>query len=361
MKQKKTTLKKPSAPRATIDVLAIGNAIVDILAEVDEAFIKTHNLNKGTMTLVDAARSQELCELAGMDRAVCGGSAANTVVGLSQMGGRGAYIGKVKNDTFGWQYREDIRRHGVLFTTPATQEGPPTARSAIFVTPDAQRTMNTYLGACVDISVQDIDADLIATASVTYLEGYLFDRPSSRKAFAKAAKIAKKAGRLTAMTLSDPFCVERHRDNFVSFIKSNVDILFANEQEMLSLLGCKTLREAIPWVRQHCQIAALTCGAHGSTVVDGQEVVDVLAVTPQILRDTTGAGDLYAAGFLYGLAQDQPLALCGRLGSAAATAILPLYGPRAHVDMQDLATRTIQAYLSPSPRSSSTHPQEKAS
>jgi sugar/nucleoside kinase (ribokinase family) len=311
------------------DVLGIGNAIVDVLAQADEEEIRRLGLAKGTMTLVDLERSDALYAQMGPGREVSGGSCANTIAGLASLGGRGAYIGRVRDDQLGQVFAHDLRACGVTYRNPPARSGPSTARSLIFITPDAQRTMQTYLGACVELSPGDVDAELVAAAEITYLEGYLWDRPSAKAACRKAADLCHGAGGRLALSLSDPFCVDRWRGEFKELVEGEVDILFANEAEITSLYEVGTFDEALQEVRRHVQFAALTRGPKGSVVIRGDEVHVIDPAPVERLVDTTGAGDLYAAGFLRGLTAGLDLATCGKLGSAAAASILGVYGPRA--------------------------------
>ena len=251
------------------DVTGIGNAIVDILTQADDAFLSDHGLEKGAMTLIDTESAAKIYDDMGSAVEVSGGSAANTIAGLASLGGRGAYIGKIADDQLGQAFAHDIRAAGVAFETPplSASSGATTARCIILVTPDAERTMQTYLGACVELGPDDVSDDLIAASEVVYLEGYLYDPPRAKEAFIKAAKTAKAAGRKVALSLSDPFCVERHRDAFIELVDNHVNILFANEDEITSLYQAKDFDAALQQVRGHCDIAALTCGVKGSVVV----------------------------------------------------------------------------------------------
>src|SRR5271154_6907192 len=283
---------------ATIDVAGIGNAIVDVIAHADESFLVAEGFAKGAMTLIDAARADALYGRMGPGIEASGGSAGNTMAGIASLGGAGAYIGKVRDDFLGQVYRHDITASGVRFDTPAATAGPGTARCLILVTPDGQRTMNTYLGACVELGPGDIDPDVIAAARITYLEGYLFDPPLAQEAFRKAAAIAHAAGRQVALSLSDPFCVGRHRAAFRDLVDGHVDILFANEAEICSLYETDDFGAAAAAVREHVAIAALTRSAAGSVILAGGTEHPVAAAPVARVVDTTGAGDLYAAGFL---------------------------------------------------------------
>ncbi len=321
----------------TIDVVGIGNAIVDVIAHADEAFLARGALVKGTMTLINAPRAEALYQMMGPAIEASGGSVGNTMAGLASLGGTGAYIGKVRDDFLGQVYRHDITAIGVRFDTPAATSGPGTARCLILVTPDGQRTMSTYLGACVKLGSADIDPDVITGAQVTYLEGYLFDPPQAQEAFRKAAAIAHAAGRKVALSLSDPFCVGRHRAPFRDLVDGHVDILFANEAEICSLYETGDFAAAAAAVRGHVAIAALTRSAAGSVILAGGAEHRIDAAPVARVVDTTGAGDLYASGFLYGLTRDLPLPTCGMLGSLCAAEIISHVGARPETALSHLA------------------------
>lgn len=329
--------------RATFDVLGIGNAVVDVLSTVGTDVIDELGLERGAMTLVDEARSEALYARMTSAREVSGGSCANTIAALANMGGRGAYIGKVRNDRLGLVFAEDVRSSGVDFRTPPSVSGPLTARSMIFVTPDGQRTMQTYLGACVELAPDDVDDELVRESSVTYLEGYLWDRPLAKDACVKAIKLAHAAERKVALTLSDSFCVDRWRDEFVDLIGQSVDILFANQGELQSLYPGVGFEEALEQVERHTEIVALTRGAEGSIVAADRHRHMIAADLRGQLVDTTGAGDLYAAGFLRGWCAGFDLPQCGRLGSAAAGQIITQYGARAEISLEPLYTEVAQS------------------
>ena len=317
------------AKGSTVDVLGIGNAIVDVVAQSEDALVTELGLEKGAMTLIEEARSEELYTRMGPGREISGGSVGNTIAAIASMGGTPAYIGRVKDDQLGRIFAHDIRAAGVTFGATPAADGPATARCLIFVTPDAQRTMQTYLGACVDLGPEEVEEELVASAEVTYFEGYLYDKPAAKAACQKAADICHAKGRLLALSLSDPFCVDRWRDEFRDLVANEVDILFANEAEITSLYQVHEFDQALQAVRQDVGFAALTRGAKGSVVVKGDEVHVIDAVPPSQVLDTTGAGDLYAAGFLRGLTSGFGLAACGHLGSAAAAAIIGQYGARS--------------------------------
>jgi sugar/nucleoside kinase (ribokinase family) len=329
----------PDTPR--FDVLAIGNAIVDILAETDDGFLARHELVKGSMTLIEIDRSEEL--YAAMPAAIeaSGGSAANTAAAVGSFGGSAAFIGKVRDDQLGTVFTHDIRAAGVAFDPTPAVEGPPTARSLILVTPDAQRTMNTSLGIAGLVTVDDIDPALVAAAAITYCEGYLWDIDATKEAIRKAMALAHDAGRKVALSLSDGFCVERHRAEFLELAQTSVDILFANEDEVTSLYEVDHFDDAMQRVREHVELAFLTRGPAGAVVVRGGEVHVVGAHPRGPVVDTTGAGDAFAAGALYGLSRGYDLATCARLGSLAAGEVISHIGPRPHVALATLAAEVL--------------------
>jgi sugar/nucleoside kinase (ribokinase family) len=320
---------------ALIDVTGIGNAIVDVLAHADDAFLATHGLTKGTMALVDEARARALYQHMGQCVEISGGSAANTVAGVASLGGRAAYVGKVSDDQLGEVFSHDIRAVGVAFDTVPARGGISTARCLILVTPDAQRTMNTFLGACRELGPADIDEALIARSKVTYMEGYLWDPPAAKEAFLKACRAARAAGRRTSLSLSDPFCVERHRGEFLELIDAHIDIVFANEREICALYEVSRLEDALAAVRGRCEIAVVTRSEHGSLVLAGSETYEV-AAEPTTVVDTTGAGDLFAAGFLFGYTRGRPLPECARLGSICAAEVISHFGARPEASLQQL-------------------------
>ncbi|MBT3991227.1 MAG: adenosine kinase [Rhodospirillaceae bacterium] len=316
------------------DVVGIGNAIVDVLAHAEDAFLEEHGLAKGAMTIIDAETAENIYGLMGSGVEMSGGSAANTIAGIASLGGAGAFIGKVCKDQLGEVFTHDIRAAGVSFETAPDENGAPTARCLICVTPDAERTMQTFLGACVDLGPEDVDDQIIGASKVLYLEGYLYDPPRAKEAFVKAAKIAEQSGRQVALSLSDPFCVDRYRDEFCDLVENHVNILFANEDEIKSLYQVDGFDEALQQVRGNCEIVALTRSSQGSVVVAGDEVHVLDAEKVEHVVDTTGAGDSYAAGFLYGLTQGRDLATCGRIGGILAAEIISHYGARAESDLK---------------------------
>jgi sugar/nucleoside kinase (ribokinase family) len=318
------------------DVLTIGNALVDVLAYADDEFVARTGIERGAMTMVDEARSDEIYAEMGPATEISGGSAANTASGVASFGGRAAYIGRVSDDAFGKVFSHDLRSVGVHFEAPLAVTGSPTGRCLVIVTPDAERTLCTFLGAGAELDESYIDEAVVASSAVTYLEGYVWDPPAAKEAVRRAAAIAHGADRRVALTLSDPFCVERHREEFLELIERDVDILFANENEITMLYEVDTFDEALHRVRGHCAVAALTRGAHGSVIVAGDDV-HVIDAHPVDVIDTTGAGDLYAAGFLYGLTHGYELATCGRLASLGAAEVISHLGARPAEVLAELA------------------------
>jgi sugar/nucleoside kinase (ribokinase family) len=320
-------------------VTAIGNAIVDILAHASDEFIASQaasGMQRGAMSLITAERATELYNLMGPATEMSGGSAGNTMACFASFGGKGAYIGKVANDQLGRVFAHDTRSIGVHFDTPPLENGKPTAQCLILVTPDAQRTMNTFLGASTQITDDDVNEDLIASSQVTYLEGYLFDDPLAKAAFFKAAEYVAKHKQKLSLSLSDPFCVIRHRDDFKRLVENHVDILFTNEEELQELTEIPNTEQAIEAIRGQCDIVAVTLGAKGSAIVTLTEIINIPPIMPTQLIDTTGAGDAYAAGFLFGLTEGKDLKECGRLGSLAASEIISHMGPRPLISLKGL-------------------------
>jgi fructokinase len=326
----------PSTQPPRFDILGIGNAIVDVLAPVDEQFITKHDMRKGSMTLVDAARAEAIYAAMPPGQETSGGCAANTCAVAAGLGARVAYLGRVADDQLGAVFRHDIAASGVHFPTSPLVGGAPTARCMILVTPDAQRTMNTFLGACVAFGVEQVDERVVADAAVTYMEGYLYDEPAAMAAFRHAAAVAHAAGRNVSLSLSDSFCVHRHRAAFRDLVRGHVDILFANEAELCALYEQNDLADAVAQARAEVALAAVTRGADGSIVLSGDETVEI-AAEPTRVVDTTGAGDAYAAGFLAALTAGRGLADCGRLGSIAAAEIISHYGARLQRDLRAVA------------------------
>ncbi len=327
----------PSAAPASIDVLGIGNALVDVLSHGTDELVAELGIVKGSMTLVDEERAKEVYGRTGPGIEMSGGSAANTIVGVASLGGTARYIGKVRDDALGTVFGHDLRATGVAYDTASATDGPSTGCCVILVTPDAQRTMHTFLGASVHLGPADVDAAAVADARVTYLEGYLFDPPEAQEAFRTAARMAHDAGRAVAATLSDSFCVQRHREAFLDLVEHHVDLLFANEAEILELYGTDSFDEAVAGVRGHGAVAALTRSEKGSVVVTAEEVIEVPAHPVDHVEDTTGAGDLYAAGFLYGWSRGLPLRRCAELGSLAAAEVISHLGARPATSLAELA------------------------
>jgi sugar/nucleoside kinase (ribokinase family) len=320
------------------DVLGLGNAIVDVIARTDDDFLARENLNKGGMMLIDEARALSLYEVMGAGTVISGGSAANTIVGVASFGARAAFIGKVRADDPGHAFAHDIRAMGVHFPTAPAKEGPSTARCLVLVTPDGERTMNTYLGACQNLTPDDVDEALVQASAITYLEGYLWDPPAAKQAFLKASAIAHAAGNRVALTLSDSFCVDRYRDEFLDLIrKKTVDIVFANQHELCSLYQTADFETAVTALREENLLGVVTCSEHGSLVVTREETHAIAAFPIGRLVDTTGAGDLFAAGFLAGLSRSADYVTCARLGGLAAAEIIQHFGARPEVSLRDLA------------------------
>jgi sugar/nucleoside kinase (ribokinase family) len=320
-----------------LDILAIGNAIVDVFSQVDDSFLVENELPKGSMTLIDEARANDLYGYLKPNIEVSGGSTANSTVCAASLGSRVAYIGKVCDDTLGATFAEDIRKNGVLYQTPPSIQGRGTARCIVLVSSDGQRTMNTYLGACVELAKDDIDESLVRGAKITYIEGYLYDSPYAREAIEAAIIAAHDAGRQVALTLSDSYCVDRHRSDFRNVIENHVDVLLANEQEIFALYETDTLEETFPHVRELSATVAITRAEKGSVICADGALIEVSAEPVSSIVDSTGAGDAYAAGFLHGVAGGRDLPECGRLASIAATEIISHVGCRPQVSLAELA------------------------
>jgi sugar/nucleoside kinase (ribokinase family) len=319
------------------DVLAIGNAIVDVLARTDDAFLVQHKMHKGTMRLIDEVQAAKLYDAMGPAVEISGGSAANTVVGVASLGARAGFIGKVKNDGLGRVFAHDIRAAGVSFATPPASAGPSTARCYVLVTPDGERTMNTYLGAAQHLHPNDIDADAVAAAQIIYLEGYLWDPPRAKEAFLKAAKIAHAAERDVALTLSDAFCVDRYRAEFLDLIRSRtVDLVFANERELRSLYETADFDSALDGLRNDARLAVVTRSEKGCLIVTREQTEAVPASPVERVVDATGAGDLFAAGFLAGLSRGSDYRTAGRLGALVAAEVIQHLGARPETSLKAL-------------------------
>jgi adenosine kinase len=326
-------------PTTRFDVLGIGNAIVDVIARTEEDFLLKQGMRKGTMALIDEPRAEAIYSAMGPAIESSGGSAANTIVGLASLGARAAFIGKVKDDTLGRAFAHDIRAAGVAYATPPAADGASTARCYVLVTPDGERTMNTYLGAAQDLRPDDIDADVVAASTILYLEGYLWDPKNAKDAFVKAAQIAHEAERTVALTLSDAFCVDRWRAEFLHLMRSRtVDLIFANEAELHSLYETSDFNTAVAALRADVGTAVVTRSEKGCLVIgpDGTEAVPAFPVERVV--DTTGAGDLFAAGFLSGLARGADDRTCGRLGALAAAEVIQHLGARPETSLRDLAS-----------------------
>jgi sugar/nucleoside kinase (ribokinase family) len=323
------------------DVLGFGNAIVDVIARAEDDFLVKQEMRKGGMSLIDEARAQSIYDAMGPAVEVSGGSAANTIVGVAGFGAKAGFVGKVKDDELGRAFAHDIRAAGVAFDTPPAADGPSTARCYIMVTPDGERTMNTYLGAAQDLHPNDVDADTVAASAIIYLEGYLWDPPHAKEAFRKAAKIAHDAKRQVALTLSDAFCVGRYRAEFLDLIRSGtVDLVFANESELLSLYETSSFDSAVAALRNEAKLAVVTRSEKGCVVVNKAGIEAVPAAPIERLVDATGAGDLFAAGFLFGLARGRDHKTAARLGGIAAAEVIQHIGARPEVSLKDLAQQS---------------------
>ncbi|MEL6857448.1 MAG: adenosine kinase [Pseudomonadota bacterium] len=322
---------------ALYDVVGLGNAIVDVISTQDDAFLDQWGILKDAMNLIEADRADALTKASINALETSGGSGANTIAGLASFGGKGAYIGKVADDRLGEVFKTDMQNGGVLFDTAPLVGGAATARSIIFVTPDGKRSMNTYLGASVEFSPSDVDKATVEAGNILYLEGYLFDKDVAKSAFVHAAEIAHAAGRNVSLTLSDSFCVDRHRDSFRHLIRTQVDILFANEEELLSLYETRDFDAAIEKLRSETGLAAVTRGEKGSVIIGEGDPITVPAEPVSDVVDTTGAGDQYAAGFLFGVARGLPLVTCAKLGHIAAAEVISHYGPRPETSLASLA------------------------
>ena len=320
-----------------IDVVGLGNAIVDMIVPSTDEFLKTWGIERDAMSLIEEDRAHTLTQEAKGAVVTSGGSGANTIAGIASFGGSAAYIGKVADDELGKQFRSEMEAGGVPFATSPLTDGPATARCIIFVTDDGARSMNTFLGASVLFSAEDVDKQTVQDGGILYLEGYLFDKDAAKSAFVHAAEIAAAAGRKVALTLSDRFCVDRHRASFLHLVKNHVDVLFANEEELLALYELEDFDAAIKALSADIGVAAVTRGAKGSVVLGAGEPLSVEAEPVDAVVDTTGAGDQYAAGFLFGMARDLPLELCARLGHIAAAEVIGHYGPRPDVPLAGLA------------------------
>lgn len=318
------------------DVLTIGNAIVDILSRCDDRFLDDNGIIKGAMNLIDAERAEALYALMGPAHEASGGSAGNTAAGVASFGAKAAYFGKVAQDELGKIFTHDIRAQGVHYQTAPDGTFPPTARSMIFVTPDGERSMNTFLGACVDLGPEHVEPEVVAESKVTYFEGYLWDPPRAKEAIRECARIAHEHGREVSMTLSDSFCVSRYRDEFLDLMRSGtVDIVFANRDEVLSLYETEDFDLALKSLSADCKLGAVTLSEEGAVIVQGDERVKIEALKVDKVLDTTGAGDLFASGFLVGYTSGRPLDVCGKLGCLAAGIVIQHFGPRPMVSLAE--------------------------
>ena len=327
----------------SLDIVGIGNAIVDVLTTTDDSVLERLSLNKGSMTLIDANKAKELYEITTNRIQRSGGSVANSLACIAQLGGKTAFIGRVRNDELGEIFTKEISTTGTIFKTPTSSVGPSTARCIIFITPDAQRTMCTYLGASVLLEPRDLDFSAVREAKILYLEGYLWDNPAAKDAFIKAAEIAKNAGRKVALSLSDSFCVNRHRESFVKLVKNHIDILFANEDEIKALYKTSSLNTAIEELKKTCDLAAITIGKKGSILISSGKEINIDPFIFGKAIDTTGAGDLYAGGFLKGLADGLKPEISAKIGSICAGHIVTQLGSRSNTDLLNL----ISSHLEP--------------
>jgi len=321
------------------EILNIGNAIVDVLVEVEDAYLEAEGMTKNIMHLIDGERAEYLyAGMAKTKQQISGGSAANTAAGVASLGGSAAYVGKVARDDLGAFYIADLRRTGVFFDIAPLEFGTATARSMIFVTPDGERTMNTYLGAAHELTIADMSEAQIGAAQITFMEGYLWDPPEAKRAFVRAAQIAHRHGRKTAITLSDPFCVNRFRDEFVTLLRDGtIDILLANAEELMALYQVASLDEGLKKLQADCALAAITRGAQGALVLAAGELTEVAANKVDAVVDVTGAGDLFASGFLMGLARGRDMEFSARLGCLCASEVITHIGARPLVGLADLA------------------------
>ena len=325
----------------SLDALTIGNALVDVLATVDEGFLVRENIVKGSMNLVDIKRSKHLHSLVNSRTEMSGGSAANTAYGLASLGGKAGFIGKISADRLGDSFSRDLDSVGVKFFPGVTCETEDTGRCLIVVTPDGNRTMNTFLGAASLLDAADISKTAVQSAAVVFLEGYLFDKDAAKEAFRTAAEYAHAAGRKVALTLSDSFCVDRHRADFLSLVKNDIDILFSNEDELKSLYQVDSINDGLHQLRDNCEFAAVTRNEHGSVVIDGDEVVIIDAEPVESVVDATGAGDMYAAGFIYGFVRGKPIEQCGKIGSIVASEVITHMGPRPLVPLTTVVPKSL--------------------
>ena len=325
----------------SLDALTSGNALVDVLATVDEGFLVRENIVKGSMNLVDIKRSKHLHSLVNSRTEMSGGSAANTAYGLASLGGKAGFIGKISADRLGDSFSRDLDSVGVKFFPGVTCETEDTGRCLIVVTPDGNRTMNTFLGAASLLDAADISKTAVQSAAVVFLEGYLFDKDAAKAAFRTVAEYAHAAGRKVALTLSDSFCVDRHRADFLALVKNDIDILFSNEDELKALYQVDSINDGLHQLRDNCEFAAVTRNEHGSVVIDGDEVVIIDAEPVESVVDATGAGDMYAAGFIYGFVRGKPIEQCGKIGSIVASEVITHMGPRPLVPLTTVVPKSL--------------------
>jgi len=319
-----------------VDLIGLGNAIVDIIVNIEDEFLEINNLDKGSMNLINSDESQKLLENCEVIKQISGGSSANTVVCLAELGNDVQFIGRVKNDQFGNFFSYDIKKSKTIFNTPPTIEGASTAHSIILITPDAQRTMCTYLGASIEFEPKDIDFSVLKESKYLYLEGYLWDSELAKNAFLKAAQIAKQSNTKIILSLSDSFCVDRHRKSFLELIDEYVDIVFCNESEVLSLFQKDKLETCQRDLSSLCELVVVTLGSNGSLVVNNDNIEVIKSMTKEKVIDTTGAGDIYAGGFIHGLINNYPLKRCGEIGSICASHIITELGSRSNIDLKEL-------------------------
>ena len=324
------------------DLLGIGNSVVDLLYKVDDEFIKNNKLEKGVMTLIDEEKAEKFYSKLKQGVEVAGGSVANSTVGFASLSGKPAFIGKIKDDNLGKSFSKSLDDNKVFYKTKPSVEGPGTARCFIFVTPDAQRTMNTYIGACSLLSPKDIDEELVKNSRITYLEGYCWEEQLAKESLIKAAEIAHKADNKVSLTLSDPFCVERHRNEFKDLVKKHIDILFANEIEAKKLCQTENFDESIKEISEITEIAAITKSEKGAEICNGKEVVKIEPKVFGKVKDTTGAGDLFAAGFLYGLSKKFSILKSGNIASISAGEIISHFGARPEINLSDLIQKELK-------------------
>ena len=328
--------------QASLDIVGIGNAIVDVLTKTNDSLLEKLSINKGSMTLIDENKAEELYKMTTNRIQRSGGSVANSLACVAQLGGKAAFIGRVRNDKLGEIFTEEISTTGTIFKTPASSVGPLTARCVIFITPDAQRTMCTYLGASVLLEPMDLDLSAVGDAKILYLEGYLWDNPAAKKAFIKAAEIAKNAGRKVALSLSDSFCVNRHRESFLKLLEDYIDILFANKDEITTLYRTSSLNKAIEKLKKKCDLAAITIGEKGSILISNGKEINIDPCIFGKAIDTTGAGDLYAGGFLKGLADGRDPVTSAKIGSICAGHIVTQLGSRSNTNLLNLISSNLE-------------------